>query len=47
MIHLARELSLKVIVEGVENIAQLPLLEEWGCDLYQGFLGAAARRRKN
>ena len=41
MIHLARELGLKVIVEGVENPAQLHLLEEWGCDLYQGFLGAA------
>jgi EAL domain-containing protein (putative c-di-GMP-specific phosphodiesterase class I) len=40
MIRLARELGLKVIVEGVENIAQLHLLEEWGCDLYQGFLGA-------
>ena len=40
MIRLARELNLKVIVEGVENIAQLHLLEEWGCDLYQGFLGA-------
>ena len=42
MIGLARELKLKVIVEGVENIAQLHLLEEWGCDLYQGFLGAGA-----
>jgi EAL domain-containing protein (putative c-di-GMP-specific phosphodiesterase class I) len=41
MIRLARELGLKVIVEGVENLAQLRLLEEWGCDLYQGFLGAA------
>jgi EAL domain-containing protein (putative c-di-GMP-specific phosphodiesterase class I) len=41
MIRLARELKLKVIVEGVENLAQLHLLEEWGCDLYQGFLGAA------
>ncbi|WP_294121014.1 EAL domain-containing protein [Sphingomonas sp.] len=40
MIRLARELGLKVVVEGVENIAQLHLLEEWGCDLYQGFLGA-------
>ncbi|HEU4498915.1 MAG TPA: hypothetical protein VFR60_06225 [Sphingomicrobium sp.] len=28
-------------MEGVENPAQLHLLEEWGCDLYQGFLGAA------
>lgn len=40
MIRLARELRLKVIVEGVEDLAQLHLLEEWGCDLYQGFLGA-------
>ena len=41
MIGLARELGLQVIIEGVENLAQLRLLEEWGCDLYQGFLGAA------
>jgi len=41
MISLARELGLQVIVEGVENLAQLRLLEQWGCDLYQGFLGAA------
>ena len=41
MIRMARELGLKVIVEGVENLAQLHLLAEWGCDLYQGFLGAA------
>jgi EAL domain-containing protein (putative c-di-GMP-specific phosphodiesterase class I) len=42
MIHLARELDLKVVVEGVETIGQLALLAEWGCDLYQGFLGAGA-----
>jgi EAL domain-containing protein (putative c-di-GMP-specific phosphodiesterase class I) len=42
MIHLARELELKVVVEGVETAAQLALLAEWGCDLYQGFLGAGA-----
>ncbi|MFL6758312.1 MAG: EAL domain-containing protein [Sphingomicrobium sp.] len=41
MISLARELNLKVVVEGVENLAQLHLLEQWGCDLYQGFFGAA------
>lgn len=41
MIRLARELDLKVIVEGVETAEQLALLTEWGCDLYQGFLGAA------
>ncbi|MFL6728258.1 MAG: EAL domain-containing protein [Sphingomicrobium sp.] len=42
MIHLARELDLKVVVEGVETTSQLALLAEWGCDLYQGFLGAGA-----
>ena len=29
-------------MEGVESTAQLVLLAEWGCDLYQGFLGAGA-----
>jgi EAL domain-containing protein (putative c-di-GMP-specific phosphodiesterase class I) len=42
MIRLARELGLDVVVEGVENSGQLALLAEWGCDLYQGFLGARA-----
>lgn len=42
MIHLARELDLKVVVEGVETTGQLVLLADWGCDLYQGFLGAGA-----
>ena len=42
LIHLARELELKVVVEGVETAAQLALIAEWGCDLYQGFLGAGA-----
>jgi EAL domain-containing protein (putative c-di-GMP-specific phosphodiesterase class I) len=42
MIRLARELDLKVVVEGVESTAQLTLLAEWGCDLYQGFIGAGA-----
>jgi len=40
MIAMARELDLKVIVEGVESTGQLALLADWGCDLYQGFLGA-------
>ena len=39
---LARELGLTIIVEGVESTVQLLLLAEWGCDLYQGFLGAGA-----
>ena len=42
MIALARELNLKVVVEGVETAGQLALLAEWGCDLYQGFLSSAA-----
>ena len=42
LVHLARELDLKVVVEGVETTGQLALLAEWGCDLYQGFLGAGA-----
>lgn len=42
LIRLARELGLQVVVEGVEDPAQLELLAEWGCDLYQGFLGARA-----
>lgn len=42
MIRLARELDLQVVVEGVETTAQLLLLADWGCDLYQGFLGAGA-----
>jgi len=42
MIRLARELELKVIVEGVESTEQLALVADWGCDAYQGFLGAGA-----
>ena len=42
MIGLAHELRLKVVAEGVETAAQLALLADWGCDLYQGFLGAGA-----
>jgi EAL domain-containing protein (putative c-di-GMP-specific phosphodiesterase class I) len=42
LIALARELDLQVLVEGVEDPAQLALLKEWGCDQYQGFLGARA-----
>jgi EAL domain-containing protein (putative c-di-GMP-specific phosphodiesterase class I) len=42
LIQLARDLDLKVVVEGVESTGQLALLVEWGCDFYQGFLGAGA-----
>jgi EAL domain-containing protein (putative c-di-GMP-specific phosphodiesterase class I) len=37
---LARELGLKIVVEGVETADQLELLKTWGCDVYQGFLGS-------
>ncbi|MBV9529444.1 EAL domain-containing protein [Sphingomonas sp.] len=42
LIQLARELDLKVIVEGVESTSQLALLVDWGCECYQGFLAAGA-----
>ena len=42
LIALACELELKVLVEGVEDPEQLVLLKDWGCDYYQGFLGAPA-----
>ena len=42
MIAMAHDLGLKVVVEGVESVAQLDLIAGWGVDLYQGFLGAGA-----
>lgn len=40
IIRLAHELGLGLVIEGVETAGQLDLLTQWGCDLYQGFLGA-------
>ena len=40
LIQLARQLGLQVVVEGVETAEQLDLLRDWGCELYQGFLGS-------
>ena len=37
IIAMARELRLKVIAEGVENVEQLDLLRKQGCDQAQGF----------
>jgi predicted signal transduction protein with EAL and GGDEF domain len=38
MIAMARALDLKVIAEGIETEAQLAVLAEEGCDVFQGFL---------
>lgn len=37
VMQLARELDMKVIMEGVETREHLELLEDMGCDLYQGY----------
>ena len=37
MVSLAHSLNLKVVAEGVETGDQLALLQELGCDQYQGF----------
>jgi diguanylate cyclase (GGDEF)-like protein/PAS domain S-box-containing protein len=36
-IHLAHELALHVVVEGVETAEELALIKSWGCWLIQGF----------
>jgi EAL domain-containing protein (putative c-di-GMP-specific phosphodiesterase class I) len=38
MIHLAHDLQLEVVAEGVETAGQLALLRDFGCDQVQGFL---------
>lgn len=42
ILELARGLGLESVAEGVETPAQLDFLRERGCDLYQGYLAAAA-----
>jgi diguanylate cyclase (GGDEF)-like protein/PAS domain S-box-containing protein len=37
IISMARALGFKVLAEGVEEAAQLMILQEHGCDLYQGY----------
>ncbi len=38
IVAMAHSLRLTVVAEGVEDAAQLRLLQRWGCDSYQGFL---------
>ena len=40
MIHLAHELGLRVVAEGVEHQAQLDTLCRLGCDAAQGYFFA-------
>jgi EAL domain-containing protein (putative c-di-GMP-specific phosphodiesterase class I) len=40
IIALARALGLRVIAEGVENVAQMEVLHSLGCHICQGFLFA-------
>lgn len=42
IVALARNLDMKVVAEGVETQAQLQLLQQLGCDVYQGFLCSPA-----
>jgi EAL domain-containing protein (putative c-di-GMP-specific phosphodiesterase class I) len=37
MINLAHDLGLLVVAEGVEDLATLQRLKEFGCDLVQGY----------
>ena len=38
IIRLSHDLGLEVVAEGVEEQAQLSVLQEAGCDLVQGYL---------
>jgi diguanylate cyclase len=47
MVSLAHSLNLKVVAEGVETGDQLALLQQLGCDQYQGFHFSAALPAKD
>lgn len=38
MIAMAKQLSMKVVAEGIENSEQLCMIEHTGCDMVQGFI---------
>jgi EAL domain-containing protein (putative c-di-GMP-specific phosphodiesterase class I) len=42
MVSLAHSLNLKVVAEGVETADQLALLQQLGCDQYQGYYFSTA-----
>jgi EAL domain-containing protein (putative c-di-GMP-specific phosphodiesterase class I) len=46
MVSLAHSLNLKVVAEGVETADQLALLQQLGCDQYQGLHFSAALSAK-
>ena len=36
-LQLSRDLGMSMVVEGVEDAASLAALQEWGCDVAQGY----------
>lgn len=46
VIYLAKSLKLTVVAEGVENKAQMEILEDFGCDYIQGYLIAKPMKAK-
>ncbi|KTF08378.1 Diguanylate phosphodiesterase, predicted domain protein [marine sediment metagenome] len=37
VLSLANVFNLKVVAEGVEDVASLEILKDWGCDIVQGY----------
>lgn len=38
IVKMAKQLGIKIVVEGVEDLSQADFLREFGCDCFQGFL---------
>ena len=47
MIHLAHNLNLRVVAEGVENRQTMDMLRTMGCDMAQGYHISHLARRRN